>query len=261
MKKENFKLEEIKKYLRHPFEISLLTVTNSTNEDAKVLASMGAPHGTVICTRKQTEGHGRNKRPFYSPDDCGIYMSIILRTKEPDYTPARITTLAAATVCRSISRVCSKDCRIKWVNDIYYRDKKVCGILAESSYSKSNTPNYIVLGIGLNVYEPENGYPEELSKIATALYKQEDVTVDIRAKLCASILNDLFDSFYLDKKIIYDYYKSKLFIIGKDITVIRGEETFPARVIDLNSDYKLIVQDENGDLHSLSYGEVSLKTN
>ena len=259
MKKENFKLEEIKKYLKHPFEISLLSVTNSTNEDAKVLASMGAPHGTVICARKQTDGHGRNKRNFYSPDDCGIYMSIVLRTNNSDYTPARVTTLAAISVCRAISRICSKECRIKWVNDIYYRDKKVCGILAESSYSKGGLPDYIVLGIGLNVYEPEKGFPPELSGIATALYKETDITTDIRSKLCATILNEIFDNFYMDKAFLYEHYKSRLFILGREVTVIQNDKTYNARVVDLDSEYRLLVQDENADVVSLSFGEVSLK--
>ena len=259
MKKENFKLEEIKKYLKHPFEISLLSVTNSTNEDAKVLASMGAPNGTVICSRKQTAGHGRMKKPFYSPDDCGIYMSIIIRNIADDFTPSQITALAATAICRAISRVCAKECKIKWVNDIYYREKKVCGILAESVYSKSTLPDYVVLGIGLNVYEPDNGFPEELQDIATSLYKEGDITTDIRGKLTAAILNEIAECRSFDKQFLYKYYKSRLFILGRDVCVTNNESSYLARVIDLDSSYRLLVQDENAELRTLSFGEVSLK--
>jgi len=105
----------------------------STNITAKKLAKSGAEHGTVIIADHQSTGKGRHGRSFYSPSGCGLYMSFILHPDRFHFnTPTLITAYAAVAVCEAIESVTDKAPKIKWVNDIFLGDKKICGILTES---------------------------------------------------------------------------------------------------------------------------------
>ncbi|MBO4422670.1 MAG: biotin--[acetyl-CoA-carboxylase] ligase, partial [Clostridia bacterium] len=133
----------------------------STNDTAKQYAREGREEGTVVIAGAQTGGRGRLGRSFFSPEG-GVYMSLILRPAFDDYTI--ITPAAAAAVCRALERL-GFGCRIKWVNDIYLSDKKVCGILTEADVAAG----WAVLGIGINTVCPGDGAPE----IAGWLYDGE----------------------------------------------------------------------------------------
>ena len=103
-------------------------------------------------------------RKFFSPQNSGVYISVLLR---PDaMAPERalkITTMAAVAASRAIEEVTGKEAKIKWVNDIFVDGLKVVGILTEASMSmESGRLDFAVLGIGFNVYLPEGGFPEEL---------------------------------------------------------------------------------------------------
>ena len=105
----------------------------STNDTAKELGLRGEKENTAVIARAQTAGRGRMGRQFFSPDQSGIYMSILLR---PTFSPDKshlLTPAAAVAVADAIDSVCGTDCKIKWVNDIYLGNKKVCGILTETS--------------------------------------------------------------------------------------------------------------------------------
>ena len=153
----------IKKYLKSDLDIEVYKEVTSTNTMLKERGSQGAKEGQVIIANMQTAGRGRIGRTFHSPSDTGIYMSILLRPT--DLIPqdaVKITTLAAVCACEAIENVSGKSAAIKWVNDIFMDGLKVCGILTEAAMSlESGNLDYVVLGIGLNAYEPEGGFPEE----------------------------------------------------------------------------------------------------
>ena len=139
---------------------------DSTNNYLKKLASGGAAEGTVVIADEQTAGRGRMGRSFASAPGCGIYMSMLLRPEgcTADCAPG-LTAVAAVAVCRAIEKVCGRAPGIKWINDLYLRGKKICGILCESSV-KDGRVNYAVLGIGLNVTTRAEEFPEELRETA-----------------------------------------------------------------------------------------------
>ena len=145
-----------------------LEETDSTNRYAKELAAKGTPAGTVVIANRQSAGRGRLGRSFFSPEDKGIYMSILLRPKLQPERAAMITSMAAVAVARAIERAGGVEAQIKWVNDIFLNQKKVCGILTEAGFDAvSGRMDYAVLGIGVNVGVMD--FPAELKKIATSV--------------------------------------------------------------------------------------------
>lgn len=117
-----------------PLKIQLLPTVTSTNALLREQAEGGAPEGTVLVSGSQSKGRGRLGRSFFSPADTGVYLSILLR---PDYeTPSRaaaLTTLAALAACQAVTDIAGHQAKIKWVNDVFLKGKKVAGILTEAA--------------------------------------------------------------------------------------------------------------------------------
>ncbi len=192
------------------YRTTVLKETGSTNTVAKEFARNGAPEGTVVVAGKQSAGRGRMGRSFFSPGDTGIYMSILERPAISSEEVIFLTTTAAVAVCEAIESVCGfkeGTCGIKWVNDIFIGGKKVCGILTESSFStdKDGRPvtEFCVVGIGINCYEPEGGFPEDIKNTAGALMSEHKE--GLRNSLCREILKR-FEVYYKEsvKKALRD---------------------------------------------------------
>ena len=142
--------------------IYLYDKLESSNRTAKTLALEGAPHGTMVLTSQQTAGRGRLGRRFVSPAGKGIYLSLVLRPGLPMTEAQAVTVSAAVAVCRAVKRLCGLDLGIKWVNDLYYNGKKVCGILTEAGADiESGQLEWLVVGIGLNLTSTAADWPEQ----------------------------------------------------------------------------------------------------
>ncbi len=231
----------------------------STNTEAKEAARRGEPEGLVILSEMQTGGYGRRGRKFYSPASSGLYMSILLRPDMAAESSLLITTAAAVSAAEAIETVGDRKTGIKWVNDITVDGKKVCGILTEAALSlESGSLDYAVLGIGVNLREPEGGFPEELRDVAGAVFNRP--VPDARNRLAAGILKSFF-SYYdsLAEKRFFETYKSRLTVLGRRITVIKPEGTAKAEATDLDGDFRLTVRYDDGKTEALSSGEVSTK--
>lgn len=230
---------------------------DSTNRLAHELAKNGAPEGTVVTARRQTNGRGRFGRSFFSPDGTGLYMSIILRPALSVDRVLYITTAAAAAVARAVERLTAESAQIKWVNDVYYRGKKVAGILTEGAVS-GDTLAYAVLGIGVNVAPPNGGFPTEIIRKAGTLF---DTPCDKCDELCHHIL-DYFDEYYgtLTQKPFLEDYRSRSLLNGKTVQLL-GTDDVPietATVLGIDDECALIVQTKDGIRH-LQSGDVSLR--
>ena len=235
------------------FDIRCYNTVSSTNILLKEAAAAGAKEGTVVVADSQTAGKGRMGRSFHSPDGTGLYMSLLLR---PDMeTAGRITTMAAVAVCRAAERVMGTKVDIKWVNDILRDGKKVCGILAEAA-SGNDGIAFVVLGIGVNVYVPEGGFPSELADIAGAL--TEGVSPELRSKLAAAILDE-FWMIYSGKENIASEYNRRCMVPGKRISVIKGGISQPALALWLDDSCCLAVRYDDGTT-AVSYTHLTLPT-
>ncbi len=241
-------------------DLVILDKTTSTNTVAKQLASEGKAEMTVVIANEQTEGKGRYGRTFVSPALNGIYMSIILRPKMSAQEALFITTSTAVAVSKAIEEICFIDTQIKWVNDLYFEEKKLCGILTEATLDfETGGLMYAVVGIGVNLYAEEGDFPDELKKIVTSIYKNGNRR-PIKSKLIAKIIENIYSySENLGDKKILSEYKKRSFIIGKNIDIIKGEKKLPAKAVDINDRGELVVKLENGKLEALNSGEVSIR--
>ncbi len=250
--------EIICNHLRHDFiNVTVKETVTSTNTDLKLAAESGAPEGTLLAADSQTAGRGRVGKSFFSPDG-GLYMSIILR---PDFDVKHsliITTCAAVSTAEAIKEVMGIDVGIKWVNDLFYNGKKVCGILTEAPFDSENGKiKYAVLGIGINVFEPEEGYGD-LSEIAGALLKDK-LDGEVKSRLAAAVADRFFDRYInLTNENVYDEYKRRLFILGRDVLVFKSGVNEKMRVLDITHDFNLLLQRENGEKILMSSGEISI---
>lgn len=254
----------ISKYLDtqgQKLRIEVVKTISSTNEAVKTLASNGEAEGKVILAEEQTGGRGRKGREFFSPPGTGIYMSILLRPKLSAAESALLTTSAAVAVALSLESISGKDTQIKWVNDVFMDGKKVCGILTEASMSLENGwLDYAVLGIGINVALPSDGFPNDLTEIATSVFSESNDYGDLRNRLVAEVLNN-FMGFYehLTDRLFLSEYRKRIISLGKPVTVIKDNKQRKATAIDINDDCHLKVRYENGVEEYLSSGEVSIK--
>lgn len=243
---------EIAKYITGTLgsDVAVYDVIDSTNNGAKLLAKNGAAHGSVLLARRQTAGKGRLGRSFYSPPDAGIYMSVILRICQEKLL--LLTSAAAVAVCRGIKTVCGLETKIKWVNDIYYDGKKLCGILAESGLGQKGV-EYVVLGIGVNVLH--TAFPQELSGQAMSLEDAGISDVNLN-RLAAEILNALEDCLEQD---FLDEYRGRSCVLGKRVRVSRGSEAFDAVATAFDEEAHLHVRTDMGEEITLCSGEISLR--
>lgn len=253
-------LEGIRPYLNNPGTMmKLYKEVDSTNQAAKQLAVSGqAGHGTLVIAQRQTAGRGRRGRNFISPEDAGLYLSVILKPSETLKESLLLTTAAATAVYKAVQKVCGISLDIKWVNDLYYKGKKVCGILTEAITDfEGGTIESAIVGIGINLYNEPDFFPEELKNVAGALFanKEEAAQMD-RNLLAAEIVNLLLEETQ-NLKLSKEYVEHNI-VPGQNIYIIDGKHSRPAKALSICPDGKLLVQEKDGSKTQLSYGEISI---
>lgn len=191
-----------------------LEETDSTNEYAKRNLSLLKNGDTVISSR-QTAGKGTSGRSFYSPEN-GLYMSVVLISPKKELLPY-VTPSAAVAVKNALNKRYGVSAKIKWVNDILIGGKKVCGILCE------HVSDAAIIGIGVNLSEPEGGFPEELKNVACAV-SPLPVSSREKLKLARLIRNNLLTLFSEDPQKVIAEYAASSAVIGKRVEITRGEE-------------------------------------
>ena len=237
--------------------MELHSLLDSTNTRAKALAATGAPHGYLVIAESQSGGKGRMGRSFFSPEHSGVYITYVLRPKMLAERAVMITSLAAVAVARAIEALADVDVKIKWVNDLYINGRKVCGILCEASIDfESGGLEYAVLGIGINV--TKMAFPEELKDIATSIENECSAPVS-RSRLIAEISNQLealWDQLQTGEFMAESRARSN--VIGRDVLVIRGDERFMARALDIDEAGRLVIRARD-TVSRVGSGEISLK--
>ena len=252
---------EIRKYLKDfakDIIIETVDLIGSTNDEMKLRANKGQKEISLLIAEAQTNGKGRKGRAFFSPDGSGCYMSFLLRPQYSAEECTLLTTIAATATAEAIEGVTQKKAQIKWVNDIYIERRKAAGILTEAGFNKDGSGlSYAVVGIGINIYAPENGFPEDIESIAVAVYDGE---AQIKNKLIAEIINR-FIYYYnnLPKNEFIDRYRERLFFLGEEITIFEADKTYKAVATDIDDMCHLIITFPDGETKKLFSGEISIK--
>lgn len=249
-------LQKIIAHCKGDYHIELLEETDSTNRRLRKVAERGAPEGSVLFALHQTAGKGRMGRSFFSPAGSGLYFSILLRPQAMA-DGMKITAAAGVAVAEAVQEVLGIDLSIKWVNDLYWGNKKVCGILAESAMDGKGGFDYCILGIGLNVFEPQH-WEDALDQIAGALLPE--TRENVMESLAAAILDRFFDWYpKLSDPQLMDAYRSRSFLQGKRVTAVRGESRTVGVVQDISDEGELLLQTDDGELLAICSGEVRLE--
>ena len=249
----------IKKYLKEDvFDIHVYKEVTSTNTVAKEAAERGSKDMSVIVAESQTAGRGRLGRSFSSPRGTGAYFSIILRPDIPIEQTVKLTVAAAVAARRAIMKNCGKPAMIKWVNDIYIGDKKVCGILTEASFDAELAKvKYAIVGVGINVGEPDGGFDESIRDIAGAMCRRS--TADMRERVIADFLSGFYAVLSSGIDGFVGEYRNSQYLDGKDVYVLRGDEKKSAVAQFVDENCRLCVKYDDGTSELLGSGDVSIR--
>ena len=244
-----------------PLRLDVRREVDSTNLIAKRLGAAGEPEGAVIVAEAQSAGRGRLGRSFLSPPGTGVYMTLLLRPRMTAADSLWLTTAAAVAVAEAIEAVSGEAAKIKWVNDVYVRDKKVCGILTEAAMDlESGALEYAVVGIGINVRPPRDGFPEELREIAGAILPADDADADARSRLTAEVLTRFWRYYQaLPAHPFHAEYCRRSWVVGREVMVFQGANSWPARAVGIDEACRLRVERPDGTVVALSSGEVSVR--
>ena len=236
---------------RFPGDLRLYEETVSTNRDARAWLLSGAQHGDMIIALRQSGGRGRLGRSFISPKG-GLYMSLILKTSA---APGAVTTLCAVAVHKAIRQLTGIETDIKWVNDLLLESKKICGILCENVFSGSQSLGMIA-GIGVNVFG--NAFPKELHPIARSLYPVA-ASSPISMETLAEVIREEILSGLDQIPAHIDAYRRHCITLNKDVFWTENGQTLTGRALDTTEDGALIIRLPDGKMHTVAFGEVSIR--
>ena len=250
--------QNIKKELTEKVNFIIRDEVASTNDELDLLAKSGAEEVTVMLSESQTGGKGRMGRVFHSPSGSGIYMSILLRPHILPEACNLLTPMTAVAAAKAISEVLSVEADIKWVNDIYVKGRKVAGILTKASFSSADKTDYVIVGIGINLTVPKEGFHEDIKDIAGAL--KDEVSLSERDRLVGVFLRE-FLSYYksMPEVTFYEEYRKRLLYVGEKITVREKESFYCATVLGVNERLQLEILTEDGKEKTLYTEEITIR--
>lgn len=236
--------------------IQSFETSTSTNDLAKTFAEKGAEEGTVIMAEEQTRGRGTKGRSWESPRGKGLYASVILRPKQKDIS---LLPLMAGVACvDAIRGATGLEVKLKWPNDVVWRKKKLGGILSESGFLGEEVI-YVILGLGLNVSQRRNDFPQELRRSATSLRLALGAEVDRTEfkRILWSALDRWYELFRQGKaeKIIRAYEAYFIIPIGKRVIIKKERAALSGAFLGIDPQGRLRL-DKRGQEISVSPAEI-----
>lgn len=232
----------------------------STQKVAHKLAYEDVPEGAIVVAEEQVTGRGRLDRTWFSPKYTGIWVSIILKPTIPPQKAPQLTLLAAVGVVRGIKAAAGIQCEIKWPNDILINGKKVVGILTELQ-AEADRINAVIIGIGINVNQQLEHFPEDLRETATSLAIEARKKLN-RSTILQAILKEMEDLYidYLENgfQVVKLLWESHAVSIGKQIKARTINETITGKALGITDDGVLLLEDENGTIHHIYSADIEI---
>lgn len=254
-------------------------IVDSTNVYAMKLAQAGSEEGVVVLTDSQTAGKGRQGRRWVDVAGSNALTSTIVRPLFPPYLLVMAASLAVHT---TLVATCNVAAAIKWPNDILIGERKVAGILIETSYQRSTGQLIAVLGIGINV----NGHVAQLAanervrtstsaELATRAITLEEAcghTVS-REALIAQLLQQLEHSYLALQqevssgdsgaprpisRLLRETWRSHLSMLGRTVEVRQGNHHLSGVAEDVNETGELLLRLHSGDRITITWGDVAI---
>ena len=240
-------------------KIQVFRETTSTNDVAERLAQDGLPEGTVVMAESQSAGKGRLGRQWVSPGRKSLLFSIILR---PDLRPtevSQLTLMAACSIAGALTRLSQDTFQIKWPNDVLYQGKKVAGILTEMRCDMDRI-RYVILGIGINILQGADDFPDEFRERATSLamtMESPPTRPEVAAAVLGHLDRDLQEVRQTGFAPCLERWKSMSCTLNRWITLRMGNQEYAGRAESIDETGALWIRTEAGKLLQFNGGEVT----
>lgn len=238
-----------------------LETVDSTNNECKRRALLGAPDGLAVVSAVQTGGRGRRGRGFVSPEG-GLYLSMVLRPDLPPQEIAPLTAWVAVAASWAVEDVTGLRPGVKWPNDLILLGRKLCGILTELALvGETGELDYLVVGVGINLTQRPEDWPPELAQVAISLGQAmaQPPRRDQMAQALLTRLDALRRDFPGNPRPYLDYYRENCVNLGKHVRIIGPNGQEPAFADGVSDTFALLLQMPDGTRRSLTSGEVSVR--
>lgn len=234
---------------------------DSTNLLAKRMAAQGAPHGTLLLATHQTAGRGRLGRSFHSPENQGLYVSLLLRPGCPAEALMHLTCAAAVAMCDALEAACGVRPGIKWTNDLVWGSRKLGGILTELGWTGDGRLDYAIVGIGINRSQQVEDFPADIRDMAASVSMMAGRPIDALSLAEAMVrgLWDMDSRLMTQKAEMLTQYRKDCITVGKQICLVTPESTRYGRALDVDGDGGLVVEFSDGHRETVAAGEVSVR--
>lgn len=247
--------------LRTALQLHVFETIDSTNQFLKV--TPGLPHKTCCLAEMQTHGRGRFGRQWHSPLGENIYCSVLLQLNMPAAQLSGLSLVVSLAMQEVLQQQTSEDIKIKWPNDLMWRDRKLAGTLIEllaESPATNHSETKVIIGMGLNINSITDAY--------TALDKPwcslRDITGHVfdRNVLIAKLIHTLtsyvsrfehegFSTFQSD-------WNARDYLKDKTVTLIQGKTYIQGIGCGVNASGYLQLEDTSGTRHVCASGDATI---
>lgn len=205
----------------------------------------------VVSADYQSKGKGRNERSWLAKAGENLLFSLLIKSPKTLRFGAKLSLVAAVIVAKTIEYFGLADVSLKWPNDVYIHGKKTCGILLEGQL-----PNFIVIGIGINVNQTEflGEYRHQPTSLSLELGKDIDI-----AAFKERLFNNLYEAFCsLDSlKPYLLYFRKHDFLLGKMVYATLNDEQCWGLIRGVDDEFRILFEPEgSGNIYVLSSGEI-----
>ncbi len=248
-------------------DLEFYSVIDSTNNVAMEAGRAGKASGFLAVADRQDAGRGRRGRSWVSPPDNNVFMSLMVRPDISIDKAPGLTLVMALSILKGIEEMLSQEEKdslgIKWPNDIVLAKKKICGILTELFPTGNENEFFVVIGVGINVNQPAELFPEEIRDMAGSVFSITDRKIS-RSELIAQCMKR-FESFYEayvrdgNLSALKKEYEDKLLNRGQTVRVLDPKGEYEAFSRGITDDGALVVELSDGEVREINAGEVSVR--
>ncbi|GAC1389264.1 MAG: biotin--[acetyl-CoA-carboxylase] ligase [Ktedonobacteraceae bacterium] len=261
--------------------LQYVSIIGSTNTAAMKLAQEGtAGEGFVVLTDSQTAGRGRLGRPWVDTFGYNVLASTVLK---PRFPLSLLVMIASLAVVDAIDEVCKVTAAIKWPNDVLLEERKVSGILIETTHNRSGEV-IAILGIGVNVYRPptQTEFEQNLAKkaitleaacghrvsreifIARLLKHIESSYISLQQETIHSVTTSssihASNGWRPASRLIRERWRSRLSTLGRTIEVRQGDTVLSGIAEDVDDSGELFLRCHSGERVSITWGDIGYPT-
>ena len=244
-------------------QIEVFFDIDSTNNYLTTKSIEGAASGYVVLAEQQSNGQGRRGRRWFSPFGSNLYLSLLWRFP---YGPAQLGCLSlfiAVAIVRAIKKLGVDDVGVKWPNDIYWKNKKLAGILLEMR-GEANGPSAVVIGLGLNIsmksdnLDADNNIDQPWIDLETII--QTKVNRDHFTSLVINSLFDVLNAVPEKHNELLQEWRSMDVLRDEQVEIQFADKVIIGKALGINSDGALRILHDNKEIVCHS-GDVSIRRN